>query len=135
MGRGSRPIRRWRRDRQRKKKAREKRVAAPEAGAAPRRRTSSRPKPAQEPYGVGLLPQELVDELRVRPALGLLHHLADEEAEKALLAGAVRLDLIRVRGQHLVDERLEVAGLSDLTVAEGALSRKDGVPAPPNAVR
>jgi hypothetical protein len=33
MGRGSRPLKRWRSDRQRKKKAREKRLAA-EAGAA-----------------------------------------------------------------------------------------------------
>jgi hypothetical protein len=31
MGRGSRPIKRWKNDRQRKKKAREKRVAAPPA--------------------------------------------------------------------------------------------------------
>jgi hypothetical protein len=29
MGRGSRPIRRWRADRQRKKKARERKTAAP----------------------------------------------------------------------------------------------------------
>jgi hypothetical protein len=31
MGRGSRPIRRWKNDRQRKKKARERKNAAPQA--------------------------------------------------------------------------------------------------------
>jgi hypothetical protein len=34
MGRGSRPIKRWRSDRQRKKKAREKRKGASAAGTA-----------------------------------------------------------------------------------------------------
>ncbi len=35
----------------------------------------------------------LVDDARVGLAAGLLHHLADEEAEQALLAAAVLLDL------------------------------------------
>ena len=52
-----------------------------------------------------LLPQQPVDDLRVGLALRLLHHLADEEAEHALLAAAVGLDLLRVRGDHGVDHR------------------------------
>jgi len=50
MGRGSRPIRRWRKDRQRKKKAREKRgvpEAKPGAASSPARRRSPRAKPAK----------------------------------------------------------------------------------------
>src|SRR5665647_1614219 len=53
-----------------------------------------------------LLPEPLaeqrVDDLRVRRALRLLHHLPDEEAEHALLAAAVGLDLLRVRCEHRV---------------------------------
>jgi hypothetical protein len=51
MGRGSRPIRRWRRDRQRKKKARMKRGAPdakPAAASAPARRRTTRAKPAKK---------------------------------------------------------------------------------------
>ena len=39
------------------------------------------------------------------------------------------VDLLRVRGQHLVDERLEVAGLGDLAVAEVGLGREAGIAA------
>ena len=40
-----------------------------------------------------LLAQALVDDLRVRLALGRLHHLTDEEAEQPVLAAAVGVDL------------------------------------------
>ena len=44
-----------------------------------------------------LLAQQPVDDLRVRLALRLAHHPADEVAEHALLAAAVCRDLVRVR--------------------------------------
>ena len=47
----------------------------------------------------------------IRLAAGLLHHLADEEAEQALLAAPVRLDLAGVGGEDRVDERLELGGV------------------------
>src|SRR5665647_2258596 len=64
-----------------------------------------------------LLPEPLaeqrVDDLRVRRALRLLHHLPDEEAEHALLAAAVGLDLLRVRCEHRVDRGTELRGVAD----------------------
>src|SRR5579859_3895990 len=45
-----------------------------------------------------LLLEALADNARVGLAAGFLHHLADEEAEQALLARAVGLDLAGVRG-------------------------------------
>src|SRR4029078_12693348 len=60
-----------------------------------------------------LRPDELVDRARVRPALRLLHHLPDEEAEQALLAAPVLLDLRRVRGENRVDDRLECTRVRD----------------------
>ena len=44
---------------------------------------------------------------------GLAHHLADEEAEHALLAAAVRLDLLRVGGEDGVDDRRELGLVAD----------------------
>src|SRR5262249_17511663 len=63
---------------------------------------------ARSSLRVELLAQQLVDDLRVRLALRLLHHLAHEEAEHALLAAAIRLDLCRARIEDAVDERLEL---------------------------
>ena len=60
-----------------------------------------------------LLAQPLADDARVGLAAGLLHHLADEEAEQALLAAAVLLDLAGVRGDHRVDDRVELADVAD----------------------
>src|SRR5581483_742916 len=60
-----------------------------------------------------LLTDELVDDLRIGLALRLLHHLADEEAEQALLAAAEGLDLAGVRGQDPLDERSELGGVGD----------------------
>src|SRR6266403_3928147 len=54
-----------------------------------------------------LLPQQPVDDLRIGFPLRLLQHLADEEAEYALLAAAIRRNLIRVRHDDGVDRRLE----------------------------
>ena len=51
-----------------------------------------------------LLADEVGDDARVRLALRLLHHLADEEAEEALLAAAVGGDLARVLLQDPVDD-------------------------------
>src|SRR5581483_3090374 len=65
------------------------------ARSAPRSATCLRSK---------LLPQQPVDDLRVRLASGLLHDLADEEAEHALLAPAVGLDLLRVGDEYRVDD-------------------------------
>ena len=51
----------------------------------------------------------LVHDARVGLAAGLLHHLADEEAEQALLAAAELLRLARVRLDDPVDDRVELA--------------------------
>ena len=40
-------------------------------------------------------------------ALGRLHHLADQEPEGLLLAGAVLRDRLRVGGEHLADGRVD----------------------------
>ena len=69
--------------------------------AEPRRSATHRASTSSTTcLGLKLLPQESVDDLRVGFALRLLHHLADEEAEHALLAAAVGRDLIRVCGEH-----------------------------------
>src|SRR5262249_10300936 len=68
--------------------------------------------------GPQFLPQALVDDLRVRLAPGLLHHLADEEAEQALLAATVRLDLGLVLAEDPVDHRVELTGVADRAVRE-----------------
>src|SRR5215208_3748383 len=64
------------------------------------------------------LADPLVDDLRVRLALRLLHHLADEEAEQALLAAPERGDLARVRVEDLVDDRVELGGVGDGALRE-----------------
>ena len=48
--------------------------------------------------------EQLAGELRVRRAPDLLHHLADEEPEHALLPAAELLDGLGVLGDHLVDD-------------------------------
>ncbi len=75
------------------------------------RRVALRPAGSRSPRRscLQLLTEELVDDLGIRLPAGLLHHLADEEAEQALLAAAVRLDLAGVGGEDGVDERLELA--------------------------
>src|SRR5262249_38756424 len=60
-----------------------------------------------------LLPQKLVDDLRISLALRLAHHRADEEAEHALLAAAVRLDLLWIRREDRVDHRHKLSLIRD----------------------
>src|SRR5215218_11159517 len=67
---------------------------------------------------VELLAHELVDDARVCPAVRPLHHLADEEAEQAVLAAAIRLDLTLVLREHLVDDRLELRRVGERLLLE-----------------
>src|SRR2546421_1321152 len=71
--------------------------------------------------GGELLAHQLVDDLGIRPSLGLLHHLADEEAEQTLLAAAERLDLSRIGGQDPVDQRLELCRVTDRLLVQNIL--------------
>src|SRR5207249_10255740 len=64
-------------------------------------------RPPAAALSAELRAQELVHGPRVGLALRLAHHQADEEAEQALLAGAVGRYLAGVLGQGPVDERLE----------------------------
>jgi hypothetical protein len=59
-------------------------------------------------------PQDLAHLGGIGLAGGRLHHLADERVEGLLLAGAVVLHEFRLRGDHLVDGRLERARVRDL---------------------
>src|SRR5438552_2662459 len=59
--------------------------------------------------GLQLFAQPLVDDLGVRLASGLFHHLADEEPQQPLLAAAIGLDLPLVLAQDSVDHRVELA--------------------------
>src|SRR5690606_34565376 len=54
-----------------------------------------------------LAAQDFVDLRGIGLALGGLHRLADEGVEGLLLAGAIVLHLLRVRGEHLVDHLLQ----------------------------
>src|SRR5207248_9626713 len=76
----------------------------------------------RRPLGTGplaqLVAEKLVDDLRIRLSLCLLHHLADEEAEQPLLAAAVGLDLAGVAGEDAVDERLQFGSVADQRLAE-----------------
>ena len=67
-------------------------------------RTDRRRRPLGE-LARQLLAQQLVHRARVGLALGLLHHLADEEPEQAFLAAAERRDLAGVRREDRVDQR------------------------------
>src|SRR5581483_6979512 len=69
------------------------------------------------------LAKQLVHGLRIGLALRLLHHLADEEAEQALLARAVVLDLGEVRGENGVDQRRELRRLRDGDLLEQVVDR------------
>ena len=60
-----------------------------------------------------LLADELADRARVRLAAGLLHHLADEEAEQALLAALVGGDLAGIRVEDPGDDRLQLGRVGD----------------------
>src|SRR5213080_2958701 len=60
------------------------------------------------------LPQELLRHLRVRGVTGLLHQLAHEEADDALLAASKLLDDIGVLVDDLVGEDSEDARVGDL---------------------
>src|SRR5438034_1018353 len=70
---------------------------------------------------VQLLAHPLVHDLRVRLPARLLHHLAHEEAEQALLAAAVGLDLLLVLAEDPVDHRVELAHVRDRGLGEVAL--------------
>src|SRR4029077_18989866 len=61
----------------------------------------------RSPLSGELRPQELVDHLRIGLALGLLHHLAHEETEQAVLPTFVSRNLARVGREDAFDERLE----------------------------
>src|SRR5262245_56662722 len=58
--------------------------------------------------------QQLLHELRVRLAAGLLHDLADEEAEHAFLAAPELRDLVGMARDDLVDDALERALIAHL---------------------
>src|SRR5690606_33064496 len=58
--------------------------------------------------------ESLVDLLRIRLAARRLHHLPDEKAEHLRLAVAVLLHLLRIRGDHIVGERLDRFAIGDL---------------------
>src|SRR4029077_13231215 len=58
--------------------------------------------------------QELVDQRRVRLALGCLHHLADEETEQLVLSGAIFADFVGLRLHHGLDCGLDGAGVGHL---------------------
>jgi len=60
---------------------------------------------------IQLFPEQLVDLVRVRLALGGLHDLADEIAQQLGLAVAVLLDLFRTARQHLRDNALDGRGI------------------------
>src|SRR6516225_23235 len=64
--------------------------------------------------GAELLLQQLVDLRRRGLALRGLHHLTDERVEGLVLAGAEFLDRLLVRGEHLVDDRLDRGQIRDL---------------------
>src|ERR671931_275995 len=58
--------------------------------------------------------QQLARDLRVGLPLRSLHHLADEEAEERLLARAVRRELLRVRGEDVRHDPLDLGGVAQL---------------------
>src|SRR2546427_6715440 len=64
-------------------------------------------------------PQQLLDHLRVRLPARRLHHLADEEAEHALLAALELRGLRRVLREHVGHRRLERAPIAHLREALG----------------
>src|SRR5437660_9344784 len=57
--------------------------------------------------------EQLLHLARVGPALRLLHHLADQGVDHALLAASELLDARRVCLDHLVDHRLELRAVAD----------------------
>src|SRR5260221_536511 len=82
-------------------------------------REAERKKKIEEEVGsfrlTGQLPlQNLVHLRRIRLALGRLHYLAHEGVERLFFSGAVVLDLLCVRGEDLVDDFLDRAGIGDL---------------------
>src|SRR5262249_57581307 len=81
-----------------------------------------------------LLAQPLVDDLWVRLALGLAHHLADEEAEQALFAAAIGLHLRLVLAEDPVDHGIELGSVGPAPLAQ-VLLRRAPVPPPRPAPR
>src|SRR5262249_39015535 len=80
--------------------------------------------PARRSLTAQLLAQALVDDPRVGLAAGRLHHLPDEEAEQSLLAVSVRRALAGVRGDDLVDDRVERRNVADGLLPEVGLGRE-----------
>src|ERR1700674_281987 len=86
-------------------------LRAPAAqGRARRRRRRRMPPPASFAQ---LLLQALADDARVGLAARLLHHLADEEPEQALLPAAVLRDLTGGSLENTLDDRVEIGDCSD----------------------
>src|SRR5262245_51710302 len=74
--------------------------------------------------GGELLAHELADDAGVRLPLRLLHHLTDEEAEEAVLAVAIRLNLAGARREDGVDDRLQLAAVRDGLLREIRVGRE-----------
>src|SRR5215467_14657418 len=58
--------------------------------------------------------QHLIHQLRLRLSLGGLHHLPYKEADDRRLARTVLLHLLRICGDHLVNDLLDRQSVSDL---------------------
>src|SRR6185437_2840312 len=64
-----------------------------------------------------LAAQELVELRGVRLAAGSLHHLADEETEQLVLAGAILGELRRALRHNLLDRSRDGGAVGDLAQA------------------
>src|SRR6185436_3854632 len=97
------------------------------SGAETKRRQGGRSLRRRTRTSAQLGADELAHDARIRAAAGLLHHLADEEAEEALLAAAVLLDLPRVGSEDPVDERPELGRVGDGLLRQVRLGGEAGV--------
>src|SRR5215211_2471122 len=70
------------------------------------------PKPSMA--GAEALADQLGDGAAVGAALGLLHHRADDPADRLLVARADLLRGLRFRLDRAIDDRLELARIGDL---------------------
>ena len=61
-----------------------------------------------------LLEKQLIDQRRIRLALRGFHDLADKEAEYGFLSRSILLELLRICGDHLLDDGLELRAITDL---------------------
>src|SRR5437660_9518431 len=68
--------------------------------------------PARSSYQLPL--QQLIHLRRIRHPARRLHHLPDEKSEDRLLAASILRDLLRVLGDHLVNDLLQRALVRDL---------------------